>query len=291
MFQINHYCIQNKRVFPIQPKQALEFNSKQGEIYWTPNNFSEYGKRTKADLRQITCFFCEIDHGEKLTQEEFIKRGPVPSSIIETKRGFQIYWYLENPIDVSDDPIKWADWFHDFVSKRIVPVYGADSQAADACRLLRLPFYCYWKDGKGYFIINIVLDTDFKYSREQIEKYFPKRKEPKQETHRLETSITQDGGVGFWRAANVLPVKNSLMKLSGTSIVGGESLTFRRQKDIERIVVNGKDSNAWIDKNGKIGSTAGAGPAVPNWIYYYEKDWKKVAEILKEYFPELKDRK
>ncbi len=70
-------------------------------------------------------------------------------------------------------------------------------------------------------------------------------------------------------------------------MIDGEVLTFRKQKDITRILVNGKESNAWLDRNGKIGSTADAGPAIPNWLYFYQKDWKKVADILKQVFPEI----
>lgn len=291
---INFYAInpkQTPRPFPkpIDLANARALNDQGWDIYWTFNEFVQFGKRTKQDLKKIWAFYCEVDG---ITKEEILtklKNNLYPSLMIKSFNGFHLYWYLKDPIDCSDNPIKWADWYHEFVKTRFLEVFDADPQACDACRLLRAPFYRYWKQQKdgsfpaGDFYIDIVYDNeDKKYTLSQIEICFPKKKEvtpifvfTKRENH-------PKGD--FWSKANAIPVLDALKKLSGTPHVSMERFDFKKQKDILRIYVNGKSSNAWIDKNGLIGSTAGAAPAIPNWLYYYHKDWKKVAEIIKEVF-------
>jgi len=279
---------------PISWDEARKRNEEKWDIYWTFNEFSEFGKRTKQDLKKIWALHCEIDSdNEKLVLKK-LELNLSPSLVVKTKNGFHLYWYLEHPIDCSLDPVKWADWFYSFVKERILPVYGADPQACDVTRLLRAPFYKYWKqqrDGTksdGNFFIDIVFDNEeTKYTLEQLEEYFPL----KTQIDIAKTEIkTNNNSNDFWSRANNLPAKESLEKLSGTEFVNFEKISFKKQKDITRIVIGLNPSNAWIDKGGKIGSTAGAGPAIPNWINFYHRDWKKVASILKTVFPELESK-
>lgn len=285
MFQVNLYTIQNGKCFPIDPKNASELNEARGDIYWTFNNFKAPGHRKKEDLREITCFFCEIDVKNKGEQKEIIMSRLIPSCVIETKRGFHLYWYLKDFIDCSDDPVGKADWFRDILKNRICPALGADSQAADACRLLRAPFYKYWKDGKGTFITDIVFESDKRYTVEEILRAFPVK--TPQISHENAPPLRKVEGSDLWSRANNLNVLNALERLSGSHAVNGETYAFKKQSGITRILCNGKKSNAWIDANGKIGSTDGAGPSIPNWLHYYAKDWAKVAKLIEEFFPEI----
>lgn len=287
MFQRNMYALHKSGCFPIKPEQASAANERQADIYWTPNNFSGFGKRTKESLTEITSFFCEIDEGEKTEQVNRIVNNPQPSLVIETKRGFHIYWHLKEPLDCKDDPVNKADWYRDFVVNRIVPALGADPQAADACRLMRLPFYKYWKDGLGKFMIRIAYESHATYSVKELEKLFPKFKSPSEST--LPTFVYKPsqikfGDEDFWTKANRLDPVAALTRLSGTPFVNGEHFKFIIKNNQTRLLVNGKPANVWIDNENKIGSTDRGGPAIPNWLYWYHQDWRKVAEILREVF-------
>lgn len=261
-------------------------NEAGADIYWTPNNFSEWGARKKENLTEITCFFCEIDSEDKQAQIKSLQRcGLIPSCVIETKRGFHIYWYLKEPIDCRADPIAKADWFRGILKNRICPALGADTNAADASRILRAAFFKYWKDGKGTFVSDIVFESNKRYMVEDILRAFPEEKKKSvYEKPRTPFQVPQ-GDETFWVKANQIPARQGLEMLSGRSEVNGESYSFVQESPKRtRILVAGNKINAWIDESGKIGSTDRGGPAIPNWLLYYQHDWKAVAQTLKDVF-------
>lgn len=284
--EINYYAckIGSGSPFGIPYPEAQEYNEKGFDIYWTFQEFSIFGKRTKQDLRKIWAIAIEID-GDKEAAQKRISKLLKPSLVIESKNGYHIYWYLNSPIDCSSDPVGKADWYREFVKERVLPATGADPQAVDACRLLRVPMMRYWKDGKGEFMVDIKFDNEAKrYSLRELEMGFPKKtQEPL-----FINKIKREGSTGFWDRCNQVDTRTGLEMLSGTSHVTGERYTFKKQGKITRIVVNGKASNAWIDEKGDIGSQDGAGPVIPNWLHYFHKSWPKVADIMKQVF-EIKE--
>ena len=284
-FQINLYAIQNQKCFPIKLEDASRLNEEKADIYWTPNNFEGH-TRLKSTLTEITSFYTELDGGDKKKQLEKLEKGPPASSIIETKNGYHCYWYLKSPIQVlPEEREEKSQWFLN-LNRRIAQRMGGDPQASDVCRLLRMPMYRYWKDGRGTFYIDIALESDRKYEVEEIEASFPETTaEPQRTTH--SPNVKYESGNSFWAKASSLPCLESLKVLSGTEAVNFEVFSFKPQGKLTRIVVNGKPSNAWIDEHGKIGSTDRGGPSVPNWLFWYHKDWAHVAKILKTYFPNL----
>lgn len=260
-------------------------NEAKADIYWTPNNFRAWGARKKEDLTEITSFFCEIDTEDKPSQIRAIQRsGLVPSCVIETKRGFHVYWYLKEPIDCRADPVGKADWFRGILKHRICPALGADTQAADACRILRAASFRYWKDGLGTFISDIVFESDKFYMVPQILAAFQdtQKKELLRSVPRPRVSFPDDG---FWSRANSLPARESLEILSGRAEVNSEVFSFHPEGPKRtRIAVAGKNINAWIDDKGQIGSLDRAGPTVVNWLLYYHHDMGAVAKVLKDVF-------
>lgn len=288
MFQVNQYAIKDKKVFAVKPEDSRRLNESGHDIYWTPNNFTEFGVRKKEFLKKITGFYCEIDGGDKKAQIEKLKNHLVPSCMIETGNGYHVYWYLNNTIECTQDPLAKADWFRNIVVNRICTALDADTNAADACRLLRLPFYRYWKDGKGSRVIDIVFESERTYTLEQILSAFPERKAVEIKNFTAEKrNLVTGGNDSFWEAANRIPVVEGLQRLSGTDAVGMQKIELKKQGRVLRIFCDGKATNAWVDKNGLIGSLDGGGPAIPNWIFWYHKDWKKTSDLLKKYFEEL----
>jgi len=279
----------DKGAFAVDLGDCRTLNEKGYDIYWTMNGF-DVGKRQTKDLKWINCFYADLDSGTWQQMQKKIKLYPEPSSVIKTGKGYHCYWYLENEINCSSDAEELALWYKAFLKQRIIPALNADVQAQDATRLLRAPFYKYWKSGNGETFIDLIYENGATYSLDFLEKHFPIVHENKKEEKEFNYAPTKiSTGDSLWVGANKINCRSALEMLSGTSHVSGERYTFKKEGGGRtRIVIDGAKRNCWLDHNGKIGSTDAAGPSIPNWIFYYQKDWKRVAEILKEVFVELR---
>ena len=87
------------------------------------------------------------------------------------------------------------------------------------------------------------------------------------------------------------PIGEAFKILSGTQWVQGDNFTFeKRSGGGYYIKCNNKPCNAWIDKNGVIGSgTEGvngktATGSIINWLEWYGNDSKDIAKVAKELF-------
>lgn len=279
-FKINFYALKPGSVpFPASEDDLRNLNESGHDIYWTFNEFSDAGKRKKEDLRKIYAFAIDIDSMKEKDFDKIASKHLPPTLVIKTKRGFHVYWYLRDHIDCSHDPVSMADFYREFVKKRIVPVFKADLNACDACRLLRAPFFMYQKDGSKAEVFIYFDQEHVRYSLEELEAAFP---EVWQEPTKHPKPI-QDTDA-FWSKANALPCRESILKLSGTEHVNHEVFAFKQTSGLDRLMVNGKPSNCWIDKSGMIGSTVEAGPAIPNFLRFYGHDWPKVASIIQAVF-------
>jgi hypothetical protein len=268
--------------------EAWEKNQHGAELYFTVNEF-QGNRRVKEELKAILHVAADFDG---ITESELLsrlKRFPNPTMIVRTGNGFHVWWWLKTPV-VVDDPLKWSERYREFVESTLVPI-GADPNAKDVCRVLRYPASKYWK-GKEQ-TCDLILDTETGYTWEQLQKLFPRpAKAPPLQNYssgvpRVRPPLKNDSEPfkdAFWEKANSIPQIDGLRHLSGSAHVGGEVYTFKKQGDVVRILVNGKPSNAWLDKDGRIGSTQNAGPFITNWLRYFGHDWKTVADIMKKEF-------
>ena len=71
------------------------------------------GPRRISNLTKINAWFIDIDHGTKEEQLELIGSGPIPSVLVETKRGYQALW---RTVDATID--NWNPIMRD----RVIPV-------------------------------------------------------------------------------------------------------------------------------------------------------------------------
>jgi hypothetical protein len=277
----------------VKPSELKDYNEKKWDCYYTLNDVSGFGKRTKADLTAITCFFCDIDTGTKFNQMKRIESGPVPTSIVETSKGYHVAFGLIDPIDCTKDPVAMSDWFRTFQLERITPFFGGDDNAADATRLMRVPGFKYWKDGLGEKVIKQIHRAEnrlFKLS--DIEKAFPvlRKIEITEDEKFIARELKKNSDGSFISKCNAIDPVAGLTALSGTAHVNGEAFTFTREKDIVRINVNGKPSNAWVDKSGRIGSLYFSNDGTPvagtvwNWLSFYGHSRSTIAKIFKEFF-------
>ena len=266
-------------------------------VFATLNSFA--GKRRKENLRRIRAWAVDIDEGEKSVQAKRLLDAPLlPSRIVETKRGYQAHWFAL--------PGAVAEHWNAIVLERLVPYFGADKNARDLCRILRVPGYFHWKDPANPFLIKRVFKLNVAYTEQQIANAFPwhanleRHQEQLGEAQRRATIEARDkqrqadlaaGRVptqSLWDAIVELDQREVLARLSGTSIVNGESYTFRRVSDGNyNIFVDGKECSCFVDARGRIGSMSDGGPTIVQWCKWLGKGYPEILAALKDAFPHL----
>ena len=151
--------------FPILEPDAAARNNEGYGIYFTPNDFA--GARKKENITQINSWIADIDAGTKPEQmtriDKLIMR---PSMIIESKRGYHLYWQaadatLEN---------------YRIVQEGIIEKTGADAAVKDPARLMRTPGYWHKKDKDNPFLIKTIFRSDDKYTEKEMLYAFERKK-------------------------------------------------------------------------------------------------------------------
>lgn len=153
--------------------------------YFTVNGFAnfvegEFHGRRKDKVTSFNCNFLDIDltPEKKRTEAEIIykelcEKGLQPTAIVLTGKGLHVYWIYEQPIPFSQRALDE----YDVLQLAIVDGYsnrGADPQARDAARVLRIPEAKYF-DKQGNYTCDVellYLNPDVKYTPTQIATYF-----------------------------------------------------------------------------------------------------------------------
>ena len=254
------------------------WNEKQWGIYWTVNEFD--GPRQIKNLKRIISWAVDIDDGTKAQQRETIKKYPMPSLVIETKRGYQIYFHTDDATPEN----------HKDIQERLVTAYGGDKNARDIARILRAPFYLHWKDPADPFLIVAKHTSENKFKESHMLKFFLKAEDEKK--YEQKKDIQKD--LKFLNDDNLfdriysMDCEQALIRLSGHECVAGEKYSFRQNANGNmNLIVNGKGSSVFLDKDKRIGSSDGAGPSPFQWINWFQKDNKKTYQYFKEIFPEV----
>lgn len=266
-------------------------------IFMTVNSFN--GPRRKDCLTQINAWAIDIDQGGKPAMHDRLQSSPlVPSMIVETKRGYQAYWIARQPAH--------ARHWNAIVLERLVPHFGADKNARDLCRILRVPGFLHLKDPHDPFRVRVCWKYGVAYTERQMAEAFgwvpnrqahdearreaerelrAKKEQAQRESAAAGTEIAQS----FWDAVWELDCEEGLRRLSGHWAVGCEQYKFVRAggRGHLNIFVNGKSSSCFIDEAKKIGSLSGGGPTLAQWLRWFRHDWKTVVTVLKELFPQL----
>lgn len=281
-------------VFQIEPHEAQGWNDQGFGIFATVNSFN--GPRRKENLNCINAWAVDMDTGTKADQWERIRSSPLmPSCVVETKRGFQAYWYAQD----GSDPAVW----NAIVLERLVPFFGADKNARDLCRILRVPGFFHLKDPADPFLVRIVWEHAVEYSERQMLR-FPwvpdrtaieaERRDAQMRARETARQSAIAAGMSptetLWDAIWNLNCEDGLLRLSGHWAVSGEQYTFRSTARGNRnLFVNGKGTSCFVDENKRIGSLDGGGPTLVQWLRWFKHDWKTVIAVLKEIYPHLAD--
>lgn len=297
-FRMSDRPADDKPAIEITREEARRWNTPElgFGIFATVNSFN--GPRRKDCLARINAWAVDMDEGTKEQQARRLLGAPlVPSLIIETKRGYQAYWIAKDGK---------AEHWNAIVLERLVPYFGADKNARDICRILRVPGFLHLKDPSDPFLIRIAWKHPVSYSERQVAAAFAWVPDPKavkhaedeerRSTERQQRELARkhaaESGAAytetFWEAVFNLDCEEGLRRLSGHWAVGGEKYDFRRTgRGNLNIFVNGASSPCFIDGAKRIGSPSDGGPTLAQWLRWFKHDWKTVVAILKELFPQL----
>lgn len=277
-------------VFPIALSDAKHWNSKGYGIFWSLNSFR--GARRIENLASIDSWAIDIDAGDKELQWRRIEKAPLfPSLIVETKRGFQVYFFAKDA-----KPNHW----NSLVLDRLVPYYQADKNARDLARIMRVPGYLHLKNPADPFRVREIFRSNATYSEAQIVRYYQDLNQgtrneqaheaAKREVQRIDGGnlIGQLGSFDFWDRLWASNHADILARFSGTSAVGGEVYSFKSNRSgTQNILVDGKSSSCWVDRNGRIGSLSSGGPTIYQWLRWFGLSPKHSIEAIKHTLPEL----
>ena len=266
-----------KGMFRINIADARAANAEGFGIFQTVNTFR--GERKIANLVSIDAWAVDIDDGTKDEQWAKIRTGLIPTLVVETKRGFQL-WFKA----ISANPVHW----NSMVLDRLVPFYGADKNARDIARVLRVPGYYHLKDPNDPFLVKAIAQTRSQYTERDIAGFYPDKSEPMRTEFKARAVRDAGGTEGLWEAVWRLDCGDALSRLSGSPEIGGEVISFRQTSaGKHNIFVNGKGTSCWVDADGRIGSLDKGGPTIAQWIRWYGHSWPQTVEILRKHFPEL----
>ncbi len=235
---------------------------------------------------RVCAWAVEID-GDKPIAAQRIKRAPLkPSRLIESKNGYHVWWHALDGTAANYGAI---------VERRLLPFFGADPAAKDLARVLRTPGFNHLKNPAEPFLIRELDRRQVAYTEQQMMEAFPDlaaararlRPKPKPQPPRL--TLVPPGATGdFWQRAQALDCEAALTRLSGHSAVGGERYTFApASRGTLTIIVDGKPTSCWIDRDGKIGSTSKGGPGVAQWLHWFGHSYSEIKKTLLDVFPEL----
>jgi len=137
----------NGRPPQVSKEENKELNINGYESYFTVNGFADTPNAQKINCTNLNSFFVDIDGRKDLEELEAIKSKFNPTFITETKRGYHIYWLLDEPIYKEEHLEEWDKiiirW--EKIEQFIVKEFNADPVVKDVPRILRVPDTFYWK--------------------------------------------------------------------------------------------------------------------------------------------------
>lgn len=272
----------NRGAIRCSPSEAVIANRDGYGIFQTINDFGD-GPRRKDALKAIRAWAVDIDGGNKDEQRERIQASPlIPSEINETKAGFHLWFFAEPGASVEG----WIE----IVKNRMIPFFGADPNAADVCRILRVPGFWHLKDPASPFLIRTVHVQRVSYTEAQMLDAFPETRstEYDQQKRHSESRREYNTTDQFWEAIYNLDCAEGLIALSGSPLCGGEQFTLRRTgRGNLNLFVDKKSTSVWIDGNKRIGSFDKGGPTLYQWLRWYGVTPRDCVAELKRIFPHL----
>jgi hypothetical protein len=247
-------------------------------VFHTVNEF-EGERRVVENLRALRYWYADLDTGTKEEQLERIAKHLKPTRIVETRKGFHVYW---KAIDAT-----LANWDR-IVKRGIVPALEADPRASDPLRLLRAPGYYHHKQEP--FLVRTVAQANVAYHEGQMLEAFPDLK-VEAAVQRAERDLGGTGG--FWARVALLDGAEVIERLSGHALCNGEEFRLiptSGGKHNVQVKKGGRwaGTPCWVSAEGRLCGVEGGGSAAA-FCKWYGKEWREIADGLKALFPELND--
>lgn len=143
-------------------------------IYITPNTFYKPCRRLE-NIKELKCLFIDLDYYKTgkskeqilmdLEENYFNKKVPIPNYVIDSGRGMYLIWLI-NAVPSKALPLWKA--IQDYLYNQLKEL-GADRQALDATRILRVPGS---KNSKSDTVVSIVDEYDYVYDLIEIQDGF-----------------------------------------------------------------------------------------------------------------------
>jgi hypothetical protein len=144
----------------LKEQDLINLNNQDYGIFKSINIF-ESSIRKKNKLKKIVALAIDIDDQNKEWQgRRLLDVGVEPSKIIESKRGYHIYWNIKNEMSLVN--------YEYIVSKMLIPLFNADVGAKDVTRVLRLDGYYHCKDKDNKYLIKKIYESPAVYSEKML---------------------------------------------------------------------------------------------------------------------------
>lgn len=166
----------SSKAITIKEDVAEKYNddANQYAIFFTPNgNFKKAnGIRRKNTASDIYCFCIDRDDTPNNKTKFWLNFPLPPSLIVETYRWYHAYWLIEPSVEANTHIEKWNN-----VQKWLCDYMWWDQQAKDVTRMLRMPWYKYWKKDRpsnGFIPSVYFFDESIKYNFDYVYDMFYK---------------------------------------------------------------------------------------------------------------------
>ncbi|WP_338852761.1 DNA-binding response regulator (plasmid) [Clostridium perfringens] len=143
-------------------------------IYITPNTFYKPYRRIEC-VKELNCLFIDLDYYKTgktkdqvlmdLEENYFNQNIPIPNYVIDSGRGMYLMWRI-NAVPSKALPLWKA--VQEYLWEQL-KVFGADRQALDATRILRVPGS---KNSKSKTIVSILDEYGYVYDLREIQNNF-----------------------------------------------------------------------------------------------------------------------
>jgi hypothetical protein len=251
-------------------------------IFHVVNDYE--GRRVVENLKRINYWYADLDTGTKEEQLERIAKHLKPTRVVETKKGFHVYW---KAIDAT-----LGNWER-IVKRGVVPALEADPRASDPLRLLRVPGFYHHK-GEPY-LVRTVAQADVAYRETQMLDAFPDLR-ALDIVEKVDSRRALLGGdASFWMRVAGLPAREVIKRLSGTALVKREQFKLHETTGGKANILVKKPGKTrwestpcWVTGDNTLAGVEG-GSSAAAFCKWYSLEWKQIAEGLKELFPELNE--
>lgn len=153
-----------------------------GNIYITLNTFYKPCRRLE-NVKELNCLYIDLDYYKTgkvrsqilmdLEKNYFNKKIPIPNYVIDSGRGLYLIWRI-NKVPSQALPLWKAiqDYFYNQLKS-----LGADRQALDSTRILRVPNSI---NSKSNTVVSVIEQYDYVYDLREIQNNFLPTLKPKE---------------------------------------------------------------------------------------------------------------